>query len=102
MVIFKRKTIPKEPFPQGIVVKANEKGWINQEMLTACLDSVWRKRKNSFFYKKSLLIFDSARSHITDEIKKTVKKYSEIKVIPGGLTKKLQPLDLSVNKSFKS
>ena len=25
MVIFKRKTIPKEPLPQGIVVKANEK-----------------------------------------------------------------------------
>ena len=35
-------------------------------------------------------------------MKKTVKKYSKIAFILGGLTNKLQPLDLSVNKSFKN
>jgi len=31
MVIFKRKNIPKEKFPPGIFVQANEKGWMNEE-----------------------------------------------------------------------
>ena len=54
-----------------------------------------------FLKKKSLLIYDAAKSHLTDEVKREVKKYSKLAVIPGGLTKLLQPLDLSVNKSFK-
>ncbi len=41
----------------------------------------------------SLLIYDSARSHLTDEVKSLVNKHSKIAVIPVGLTKKLQPLD---------
>jgi hypothetical protein len=40
-------------------------------------------------------------AHITPEIKPIVNKYSKMAVIPGGLTKKLQPLDITVNKSFK-
>ncbi len=51
---------------------------------------------------KSLLIYDSARAHITDDVKNMAKNFSQIAVIPGGLTKKLQPLDLTANKSFKS
>jgi hypothetical protein len=102
LAIFKRKTIPKEKFPKGVVVKINSKGWMNQEMFSEWLDEVWRRRKNSFFNTKSLLIYDSARAHITEDVKNLVKRYSQIAVIPGGLTKKLQPLDLTVNKSFKS
>jgi hypothetical protein len=75
---------------------------MNQEMFNIWLQEVWRKRKNSLFSSNSLLIYDSARSHLTDEVKSLVKKCSKIAVIPAGLTKKLQPLDLSVNKSFKS
>jgi len=93
MVIFKRKTIPKEKFPNGIIVKASEKGWMNQEIM-----QIWLK--NVFFKPKSLLIYDSATPHLTPEVKKLVNSYSQLAVIPGGLTKKLQPLDISVNKSF--
>lgn len=48
MVTFKRKTIPKESFPKGIVVEVNEKGWMNQEIFTKWLDKVWRRRANAF------------------------------------------------------
>jgi hypothetical protein len=72
------------------------------EMFNIWLQDVWRKRKNSLFTSNSLLIYDSTRFHFTDQVKSVVKKYSKIAVIPAGLTKKLQPLDLSVNKSFKS
>ena len=74
-VIFKRKTIPKEKFPKGIIVEANEKRWMNQEMLKIWIDKIWNKRKSSFFKPKSLLVSDSAPSHRTDEIKKLIKKH---------------------------
>jgi hypothetical protein len=102
MVIFKRKTMPKEQFSKGIVVTVSPKGWMTQEVMIEWLDRVWRKRKGAIFSRKSLLIYDSHRSHLTPEVKKIVEKYSQLAVIPGGLTKKLQPLDLSANKSFKS
>jgi hypothetical protein len=93
MVIFKRKTIPKGNFPKGIVVMANEKGWVNEDMMKEWIEKIWKRRKEAFFCKKSVLIYDSQRAHITDNIKDEIKKYSQIAVIPGGLTKKLQPLD---------
>jgi len=102
MVIFKRKTIPKEKFPKGIFVQANEKGWMNGEMFKMWLEEIWRKRPGSFFKSKSILIFDSAPSHLTEASKMEASILSTIAVIPGGLTKVLQPLDISVNKSFKS
>ena len=101
-VIFKRKTIPKENYPKGIIIQANEKGWMNQDMVKIWINKVWIQRKSSFFKPKSLLVLDSAPSHRTDEIKSLIKKHSEIAMILGGLTKKLQPLDISINKSFKS
>jgi hypothetical protein len=48
-----------------------------------------------------VLLLDSCRAHITPEIKSIVSNYSRKAVIPGGLTKKLQPLDIAVNKPFK-
>jgi hypothetical protein len=59
------------------------------------------REKWLFFNLKSLLMFDSCRAHITPEIKTTVNKYSKMAVIPGGLTEKLQLLDITVNKPFK-
>lgn len=102
LVIFKRKTVPKGVFPRGVIVAANEKGWVDADMVSYWLENIWCKRRNSFFCQKSVLIYDSARPHITEEVKKKVKRYSQLVVIPGGLTSKLQPLDLSVNRSFKS
>ena len=52
--------------------------------------------------KKSLLVLDCASSHtneiIMDYLDKNGINYT---FIPGGLTSKLQPLDISVNKPFK-
>ena len=32
MIIFKRKTLPKEKFPAGVIIKANPKYWMDEEM----------------------------------------------------------------------
>ena len=106
MVIFKRKTIPKEKFPANILVRANAKGWINGELMEDWMKNVFLKRPSEFFAKtpkeKCLLIYDSCTAHLTPEVKTVVENHTKLAIIPGGLTKFLQPLDISVNKSFKS
>jgi len=102
MVIFKRKTIPREKFPSGIIVKANAKGWMNECLIGEWVEEVWVQRQNPGPPEKSGLILDSAKCHLTPIAEAAVKTSAQMSVIPGGLTKKLQPLDLSVNKSFKN
>ena len=52
---------------------------------------------------RSLLILDSFTAHKTFAVKNRFhEKYTDIAIIPGGLTSRLQPLDVSLNKSFKS
>lgn len=103
LIIFKRKTMPKANFPSDVVIRCNEKGWMSEEIMYEWLAEVWRKRKNSFFQPSGLLIMDSMSAHKVDSVKTALKKVSaEPAIIPGGLTKVLQPLDLAVNKSFKS
>ena len=42
-------------------------------------------------------------AHLTDAVKVKVKKTkSELDVIPDGLNKKLQPLDIGINRSFEA
>lgn len=103
MVIFKRKTLPKEKFPAEIIIKANEKGWMDEEMMKDWLREVYVRRPGGFFHASpSLLICDSMRAHLTADVKKLVKQMNcELAVIPGGLTKELQPLDIGVNRPFK-
>ena len=62
-----------------------------------------RKDQDVFFkQKKSLLIMDTARSHIGDEIGSTFQNLeTDAKYVDGGMTPLLQFLDTHVNKSFK-
>ncbi|RVE56245.1 hypothetical protein OJAV_G00219260 [Oryzias javanicus] len=103
MVIFKRKTLPKETFPAGVIIKANEKGWMDEDMMKEWLKLVYVRRPGGFFHTSpSLLICDSMRAHLTADVKQKVKQMNAtLAVIPGGLTKELQPLDIGVNRPFK-
>ena len=94
--------MPKGQFPEDVVIKVNEKGWMTTEILQEWVMEVWQKRQNPELDPcKSLLILDSARSHLTQASKDTIQQVSKLAVIPGGLTKHLQPLDVAVNKPFK-
>ena len=49
-----------------------------------------------------MLIMDSFRAHMTERVKRAcAEKQITQAVIPGGMTGMLQPLDLTVNRSFK-
>uniref|UniRef100_A0A8C8E488 HTH CENPB-type domain-containing protein n=1 Tax=Oryzias sinensis TaxID=183150 RepID=A0A8C8E488_9TELE len=103
MIIFKRLTMPKEKFPKVIVIKVNQKGWMSESLMKDWLTECYSKRPGGFFRrKKTLLVMDSMRAHITDSVKAAIKSTNSIPaVIPGGTTKYLQPLDISVNRAFK-
>lgn len=105
LLIFKRKTLPSGTFPRNVVVRCNEKGWVNECIMLDWFQEVWKKREGAFFNSRGLLIFDAMKAHTKESVMTAAKKKSigaEVCVIPGGLTKILQPLDISVNKSFKS
>ena len=53
-------------------------------------------------HEQSLLVWDSFRAHLTDDVKAALKQQKiDVAVIPGGLTPVLQPLDKCLNKLFK-
>ena len=104
IVIFKRKTMPNENLPAGVVVHCHNKGWMDRHGMALWGVQVWRATPVSFFDRTSLLIFDSFSAHIDEGVRNHFKAEHKTTtaVIPGGLTKKLQPLDISVNPSFKN
>ncbi|PNF23444.1 hypothetical protein B7P43_G09120 [Cryptotermes secundus] len=102
-VIFKRKTLPKEKLPPGILVRVQEKGWLTEELYLDWLKSVWFRRPGALLRQRSMLVVDSFRSHLTENVKvKMRQEKSDMVVIPGGMTGMLQPLDVSINRPFKS
>ena len=91
MVIFKRKTLPKENFPVGVVIKVNPKGWMDEEKMSERLREIYVKRPGGFFHTApSLLIYDSMRAHFTDVVKKQVKQTNSVLAVIG------------VNRAFKA
>uniref|UniRef100_A0A8C6PX15 HTH CENPB-type domain-containing protein n=1 Tax=Nothobranchius furzeri TaxID=105023 RepID=A0A8C6PX15_NOTFU len=101
-VILKRKTVPKEPMPAGIIVRAQEKGWMESELVVDWLKVVWGTRRGALRKKRNMLIMDAFRGHLTDAVKTQLRKMNgDLVIIPGGMTSQLQVLDVVVNKPFK-
>uniref|UniRef100_A0A3Q1GUX3 Pogo transposable element derived with KRAB domain n=1 Tax=Acanthochromis polyacanthus TaxID=80966 RepID=A0A3Q1GUX3_9TELE len=101
-VILRRKTIPKEPTPPGIIVRAQEKGWMETELVVDWLKVVWGRRRGGLRKTRSMLVLDAFRGHLTEPVKKQLRSMnSDLVIIPGGMTSQLQVLDVVVNKPFK-
>jgi hypothetical protein len=102
LVIFKLKKIPKGNFPPEVIVRANPTGWMNENEMLYWIENVWIKRA-MLSNPQSLLVLDSFSAHIVNSVKRRFcEKNTNIAIIPGGLTSRLQPLDVSINKSFKA
>lgn len=103
VIIFKLKKIPREEFPEGVIIRINPSGWMNEEEMIWWIENVWTKRASRGSNPKFLLVLDSFSAHRTDVVKKRFsEKKMNLAVIPGGLTSRLQPLDVSLNKPFKA
>lgn len=83
--------MPKIQSRSVVVVAVNEKGWMVLEMMNVWLRKCCTERPDDL--KKT-------QSHAC---KAKLKVFNSIPaIIPGGLTKVLQPLDISVNQSLKA
>lgn len=103
MVIFKRATMPRETLPGGVAVVCNKKGWMNCDVMQTWTDKCFRTRPGAFFKQNCLLIFDAMAAHKEPNVHKYLNNAgAHLAVIPGGLTCKLQPLDVAVNHPFKA
>jgi hypothetical protein len=102
LLILKRTTLPKsEAFPKDVIVRAQEKGWMTEELMMEWLKLVWSRRPGAFLNQPSKLVLDAFRGH--DSVKDQLRKMkTELVVIPGGMTSVLQPMGVSINKSFKN
>ena len=73
-VILKRKTAPKEAMPAGIVVRAQEKGWMESELVLDWLKVVWETRSRALRKKRNMLVMDAFHGHLTNAINTQVRK----------------------------
>ncbi|CAI7783876.1 unnamed protein product [Closterium sp. NIES-53] len=106
-VIFKRKTVPRIVVPPGIVIRAQEKGWMDERLVHDWTTQVLvpflkQLRDEGGRRKQALLVFDSYKGHLTESVGQTLKMFKVTRaIIPGGYTTLVQPLDISINRSFK-
>ena len=102
MIIFKRKTMPREDIPSEILVHVHDKGWMYENGMKLWIQRVWETRPGGLLKKNACLDYDSLKYHFMESIKKKLKdRNTDVALIPAGLTSQLQPLDVSINKQRK-
>ena len=58
LLILKRKTLPKsEAFPKDVIVRAQQKGWMTEELMLEWLKIIWGRRPRAFLNQPSMLVF---------------------------------------------
>ena len=103
LLILKRKTLPNsEAFPKDVIVRAQEKEWMTQELMLEWINIVWDCRPRTFLNQPSMLVLDTLKGHLSDSVKSQLRKMDTVLfVIPDGITSVLQPMDVPINKPFK-
>ncbi len=87
----------------GVSCWKQENNTVNSSIMVDWIDN-WLAPIYSWRAKgeRVMLIMDSFRGHKTTQVKEACKRHEiDICMIPGGCTKYLQPLDLTVNRSYK-
>ena len=100
LIVFKGKRMPDElKKVSGAVIGMSENGWMQSDMTQLWIKQCW----GTFSFARRMLVWDSFRGHLTEDVKKTLKSTKTLAcVIPGGCTKLVQPADVSWNMPFKT
>ena len=77
-VVFKRKRLPKNlNFPKEVVVRCQAKGWMDETLVQDWLRTVWSK-VGGLSRRKSMLVWDSFRAHLSKPVRNTLKGHSQL------------------------
>ncbi|CAI7870692.1 unnamed protein product [Closterium sp. NIES-54] len=105
-VFFKRKSVPKGVFLPDVVVACHENGWMDAEGVIRWLEECVKPFLKPGFgrhARSSMAVHDSFRGHLTEGVKEKFRELNCVPaIIPSGCTAEVQPLDVSINKSFKA
>jgi len=75
---------------------------MNENKMLYWIENVWTKCAR-LSNSQLLLVLDSFSAHLINSVKRCFdKKNTNLAIIPEELTSRLQPLDVSVNKLFKT
>jgi hypothetical protein len=100
LAIFKGKRPLKFKPPPDVLVAVQEKGWMNADLMHRWLKAVVLPYTHG---RRTLLIIDSFSAHEDPKLLEEAKANNmDVVIIPGGCTSKVQPLDVCLNKPFKS
>lgn len=64
--------------PAGIIVRAQEKGWMDTDLVVDWLKVVWGRRRGALHKKRNMLVLDAFRGHLTEPVKTQLKKLTAI------------------------
>ena len=101
---------PRYPFPPDWHITHSENHWSNEQTMLNYIDKiivpfVERVREDLGLDKQqaALAIFDHFKGQLTESITQVLEKHNiQSVLVPACCTDRLQPLDISVNKSAKS
>ena len=97
------KRIQKHPLVKSeqIFAYCQKKAWNNETIMKKWIIDVWRKYTYFDLKKNTMLVLDDASMHKIKEVKEQIESWNtHISLIPGGLTRYLQPLDISIKKTI--
>lgn len=67
------KTVPKEAMPAGIIICAQEKGWMDTNLIVDSLKVVWGRCREGLRKKRNMLVLDAFSGHLTEPVKTQVQ-----------------------------
>lgn len=111
MLIFRSQS-NFELIDESVYVTGSKGASMTTDLMEKWRKNCWKFRPNYLIdnidgersKRKTVLIIDSARCHLSDELRENMKRFNntDIKIISGGMTKYLQPADIVYNKPFKN
>ncbi|CAI7793675.1 unnamed protein product, partial [Closterium sp. NIES-53] len=101
---FKMKNVPKCDVPEGLVVQAQDNGWMDEDAVKTWLTREVLPHLNlnrGQNTRRGMLVLDSYRGHITQGMLQAYRTHSiNPAIIPAGCTSQIQP-GVSINRCFK-
>lgn len=106
-IVFKGKSdgyiarrLQRTRLPEGIIAVVQENAWMDSRVLDVWFEKVYRPYAESV--GNAVLLLDKYKCHSGQEfVDKARAIGSHVRIIPGGHTSVLQPLDVGVNRPFK-